>query len=214
VATPLPARRQAALPSNRQPLDQHARSPQLQNIALLSPFLALQGKDTPEQEVHIAKRKQVAVEEAQTVATLEAPPQTSAAATAVLERPADEQPARQFRADPFALKTINLEGYKVQLQESRNSDAGWQMQIKFGDGSKDQMPSDTVRDFIKSQKLAVTTKAGEEKEVQMFHWNDADRAWGARIDFNAPATSRENAYRVFNEVVEIVAEERGAGRAR
>ena len=86
----------------------------------------------------MAKRKQVAVEEAQFNPSQEAAPQQAAAATAVLEPPRAEQPARQFRPDPFTLKTVNLEGYKVQLQESRNSDAGWQMQIKFGDGSKDR----------------------------------------------------------------------------
>lgn len=163
----------------------------------------------------MAKRKQVVEEAAaEFTPTQEAPPQAAAAATAVLERPAGEPPARQFRADPFTLKTVNLEGYKVQLQESRKSDAGWQMQIKFGSGSRDDMPSDAVLDFIKSQKLAVTTRAGEEKEVQMFHWNDNDRAWGMKIDYDAPATSREKAYRVFNEAVELAAEERGAGRER
>jgi hypothetical protein len=76
------------------------------------------------------------------------------------------------------------------------------------------MPSDAVRDFIKSQKQTVTTKAGEEKEVQMFHWNDNDRAWGMRIDREDPETSRQTAKKVFDDVVALVAQERGAGRER
>ena len=175
----------------------------------------------------MAKRKQVAVEETQTAVIEEDPPadakpalagaggpRASVATAAVDEMPENEQPQRQWRVDPFPVKTVNLDGYKLQLQESRNSDAGWQMQIKFGAGSRDDMPSDAVREFIKSQRLAVTTRAGEEKQVQMFHWNDSDRAWGMRIDFNAPATSRQKAERVFKEVVELVAQERGAVRER
>jgi len=162
----------------------------------------------------MAKRKQVAAEAVEFTPTEQATPQETATATAVLKAPQAEQPQRQWRVDPFAVKTVNLEGYKVQLQESRKSDAGWQMQIKFGSGARDDMPSDTVLDFIKAQKRTVTTKAGEEKEVQMFHWNDMDRAWGAKIDFDAPATSRQKAEQVFKDVVRLVAEERGAGRER
>jgi len=90
----------------------------------------------------------------------------------------------------------------------------WEMQIKFGSGSKDDMPSGEVLDFIKSQRLNVTNRAGEEKQVQMLRWNEADRAWGMEIAFEQPATSREKARQVFNEVVEMVAQERGASRER
>jgi hypothetical protein len=162
----------------------------------------------------MAKRKQVAVEEAQSAVIEEARPQASAAATAVLEMPAEERPKREWRTDPFPIKTVNLDGYKVQLQESRHEGQPWQMQIKFGSGSRDDMPSGAVLDLIKSRKLAVTTRAGEEKVVPMFRWNDTDRAWGAKIDYEAPATSRQNAEAVFRDVVELVAQERGAGRGR
>jgi hypothetical protein len=129
------------------------------------------------------------------------------------EQPAAEQPARQWRANPFPINTVNLDGYKVQLQESRPAEKPWQMQIKFGDGSRQDMPSDAVREFIKSQRLKVTTKEGQEKEYQ-FHWNDVDRAWGITIASGANAATRDKAHRVFNEAVELVAQERGAGRER
>jgi len=35
-----------------------------------------------------------------------------------------------------------------------------------------------------------------------------------KIDFDKPATSRQKAEQVFADVVELVAQERGAGRAR
>jgi hypothetical protein len=139
-----------------------------------------------------------------------------------------DQPTRQWRANPFPIKTIDLGGYKVQLQESRpekersgtendparlQKKARWEMQIKFGSGAKDEMPSDAVRDFIKSHKLDVVTRDGEEKQVQLFQWNDKDRAWGMEIDYNQPKGSRDKAHRVFNDTVELVARERGVGRA-
>ena len=159
----------------------------------------------------MARRKQVAEEAARSTPIDEAAPRAAMTAADDLEPPEAEQPARPWRADPFPVKTVNLDGYKLQLQESRKSDAGWQMQIKFGDGGKDDMPSGDVRDFIKSCRITVRTKSGEEKEVPMFHWNDRDRAWGMGIDFDSPASARTVAAKVFNEVVDLVAQERGAG---
>ncbi|MGO9468053.1 MAG: hypothetical protein ACLQVF_28300 [Isosphaeraceae bacterium] len=180
----------------------------------------------------MARRKQGAAQSVESTPIEEATQPMAETATAVLEPPKEEPPARQWRANPFPVKTVNLDGYKIQLQESRpvrdegasqEADASgdkaperkhWEMQIKFGSGSKDDMPSGEVLDFIKSQRLNVTTKAGEEKQVQLFHWNKQDQAWGMEIAFNEPATSREKARRVFNEVVEMVAQERDVTRQR
>jgi len=145
------------------------------------------------------------------------------------DQPAAEQPARQWRANPFLLKSVNLDAYKLQLQESRpeKEPAGsendpsqpkkkprWEMQIKFGSGAQEEMPSNDVPEFIKSHKLDVVTREGEEKQVQLFKWNDKDRAWGMEIDYNQPNASREKAFEVFNEAVRMVADERGVGKAR
>jgi hypothetical protein len=111
-----------------------------------------------------------------------------------------EQPTRKFMADPFPIKTVNLEGYKLQLQENRQSRT---MQIKFGDGSLKDKPSDAIREFV---------KAPDGPEGIKFHWKDEDRAWGTRIDPEAPATSRQKAEQVFKEVVKRVAEEKGVVR--
>jgi hypothetical protein len=188
----------------------------------------------------MARRKQGAaqpveftpIEEAAPHATLPTPErspgfaQAGETATAVLEAPGEEPPARRWRANSFPIKTVNLDGYKVQLQESRpekesradkdkpTRDERWQMQIKFGNGSKDDMPPEAVIEFIKSQKKAVTTKEGKETEVQLFHWNKRDQAWGMEIDYNARLTSRLKAEDVFREVVGMVAEERGVSRQR
>jgi hypothetical protein len=148
----------------------------------------------------MAKRKQVAAQSIQADVTEEYAPQEAATATAVMEPPRTEQPVRQFRADPFPLKTVNLEGYKVQLQENRQAR---QMQIKFGDGSLKDKPSDAIREFV---------KAPDGPEGIKFHWKDEDRAWGTRIDPEAPSTSRQKAEQVFKEVVKRVAEEKGVVR--
>jgi hypothetical protein len=144
------------------------------------------------------------------------------------EQEAVERPARQWRANPFPIDTVNLEGYKVQLQESRpeKEPAGsevdaagpkrkqrWEMQIKFGSGTQEEMPSTEVREFIKSHKLDVTNREGEAKQVQLFKWNDKDRAWGMEIDYDNPRASRGKATEVFKDVVALVAQERGVGRA-
>jgi len=162
----------------------------------------------------MAKRNQAAAEAVQITPTQEAAPQALEIVQPPAEQPAAEQPQQQFRANPFPIRTTNLDGYKVVLQERRPDKQSWQMQIKFGEGSKDDMPSDAVRDLIKSHRLQVETKEGEKKEVQLFHWNDDDRAWGMRIDFKAPATSRQKAEEVYKEVVNLVAQERGVGRER
>jgi hypothetical protein len=77
------------------------------------------------------------------------------------------------------------------------------MQIKFGDGSLKDKPSDEIREFV---------KAPDGPDGVKFHWKDEDRAWGTRIDPEAPATSRQKAEQVFKEVVKRVAEEKGVGR--
>ena len=159
----------------------------------------------------MAKRKPAAVEAIEPPAQETAPP---AAAT-----PPEEPPARQYRANPFPIKAINLsDGSKIQLQESRpdketHPGERWQMQIKFGDGGLEDKPSEAVIDFIKSHKIKVETREGP-KEVNRFRWNDEDRAWGMAIDFDMPATSRRQAEKIFDQVVELTAQERGAGRSR
>jgi hypothetical protein len=125
----------------------------------------------------------------------------------------EEAPTRQFRANPWPIQTVNLDGYTVKLQEARHEGQPWQMQIKFGDGSLEQRPSDAVVDFIKSHKVRIDTSDGP-KEINRFRWNDQDRAWAMRIEFNEPGASREMAKDVFDQVVELVARERGVSRQR
>ncbi len=131
------------------------------------------------------------------------PPATEATAT-TQEQTASEQPERKLLPDPFALLTKNVGGVKMHFQHSRQ--AG-EFQIRFGDGTEKDKPSDDVRAFIKSHKIEVESKDGAKKEVQLFHWNDTDRAWGMRIDRDDPETSRQTAKRVYDETVKLVAQE-------
>jgi hypothetical protein len=132
-----------------------------------------------------------------------APPESPSMAP---EQPRADQPPKPLLADPFPFKTVNVGGGQLHLQHSRQSG---EYQIRFGDGSRQQMPSGGTRDFIKSHKIKVETKDGE-KEVQIFHWNDHDRAWGMRLDRENPETSKQAARNIFAEVVKFVAAERGA----
>ena len=50
--------------------------------------------------------------------------------------------------------------------------------------------------------------------MQLFHWNQDDRAWGMRIDRDRPATARQKAEQAFEDVVKLVAQERGVGQQR
>jgi hypothetical protein len=138
------------------------------------------------------------------------PPPTEAPVTAQ-EQPAAEQPERKLLPDPFQLLTKNVGGVQMHFQHSRQ--AG-EFQIRFGDGSEKDKPSDEVRAFIKSHKIEVETRAGEKKEVQLFHWNKGDAAWGMRIDGDDPETSRQTAKRVYDETVKLVAQEQKAAPAQ
>ena len=88
-----------------------------------------------------------------------APPRAENAAAAP-EQTLAEPPQRRLLPDPFPIKTVNVDGHKVQLQQKRQAN---QMEIKFGDGSKKGKPSDAVRDFIKSQKVTVKTERVRKK---------------------------------------------------
>jgi hypothetical protein len=138
------------------------------------------------------------------------PPSPESPTSADASPKADAPQPRQLTPDPFTFKTVNLDGYKMHFQHSRQSG---EFQMKFGDGSIDDMPPDAIRDAIKAKKIQVETKTGEKKEVQLFHWNDPDRAWGMRIDRKDVDGSRETAKAVFDEVVKLVAEDRKARAA-
>jgi hypothetical protein len=169
----------------------------------------------------MAKRKQAAA------ATDDFTPPSSPQSPEITTPPAPESPAsadvspqaarnpRPLTPDPFAFKTVNLDGYKIHFQHSRQSG---EFQIRFGDGSLDDMPPEVIRNFVKAKKIEVENKDGEKKEVQLFHWNVDDSAWGMRIPFNRDASDQENkiaadtaritAKAFFEEVVKVVAKDR------
>jgi hypothetical protein len=172
----------------------------------------------------MARRKQVAVQQAESTRIEEVAPEAAETATTAMEAPREERPSRQWRENPSAIRIINLDGYKIKLQESRPDkemrkdkanptfDELWQMQIKFGSGGKEDMPPEQVLDYLRSLTKTVTTKEGEEKDVRLFRWNARDEAWGMAIEYEAARASRIRAEQVFDEVVAMVAKQRGAGR--
>jgi hypothetical protein len=148
------------------------------------------------------RRKQNAADETQPTQAQEAASPAAEPAQAAPEPPA---PPRPLLADPFPFKTVNVGGAKLHFQHSRQ--AG-EFQIRFGDGTEKEKPSDSIREFIKSHKVEVETTDGEKKEVQLFHWNGTDRAWGVRVDRDDPEMTRQTAKKIFDEVVKRVAAER------
>jgi len=158
----------------------------------------------------MAKRKQTSTDTAQVnpeTLTSPQPPEIVPAVPPepprlVSQQPKPEQAPRPLLADPFPFKTENLGGYKVHFQHSRQ--AG-EFQIRFGDGSRNDMPPGEILDFIKSHKAQASDGSGEKS---LFHWNENDRAWGMRINRDDPETSRQTAKNIFDDVVKLVAEER------
>jgi hypothetical protein len=85
------------------------------------------------------------------------------------------------------------------------------------------MPPQAALDFIKSHKITVGTANGE-TEVNLFRWNEQDRAWGMQIPYDRDATkeanaeareaARQTAKGVFDQVVEIVRTKRKEERAQ
>jgi hypothetical protein len=119
-----------------------------------------------------------------------------------IQRNQREEPRMRLLADPFSLKTVNLGDYMVHLQFSRQAN---ETQIRFGDGSKQDMPSDAVRDLIKSHKVEAVNGT----DLRPVPLERNDRAWGMRIQRESPATSRQKAVEVSADVVKLVTEERG-----
>ena len=140
----------------------------------------------------------------------EQPAETS---TAVAEPPAaandnvpaanDNQPSfaervgqrkRIAAADPFGIAHDNIAG--VRLFESRQDR---QMAIKFGEGRPEDKPSQAVIDKLK--------EAG-------FRWNPADKIWAHPVWPASAMTTRINAERLYQEIVSMIREEKGAEPAR
>lgn len=105
--------------------------------------------------------------------------------------------------DPFVIKLIDFDGYRVRLQQSRRSN---QMQIKFGDGAPEDQPPEKILQLI-------TTPDGPHGR-KLFHWNSKDRAWSTRIVTAMRSETRWRVEQIFDEVVRSVAEGKGIGPAR
>src|SRR5262245_33006435 len=69
-----------------------------------------------------------------------------------------------------------------------------QMAIKFGDGSREQKPSDEV--------LTKVKQAG-------YHWNNDHRVWTHPVRPESAVTTRINAERLYQEVREMIRQEKG-----
>jgi hypothetical protein len=103
-----------------------------------------------------------------------------------------------LRSDPWVIKTVNIGGYRIRLQERRRSN---QMQIKFGEGRPEDEPSASVLNLVTSPKGSASAK--------LFNWNSKDQAWAMRIARRDHATSRRLAEQIFTEVVKLVTSEKG-----
>ena len=124
------------------------------------------------------------------------PPTESA--TAVADPPSDANGTAQsfasrvgsrkgaFAPDPFSIATDNVAG--VRLFESKRDR---QMAIKFND-----KPSQDVIDKLKEAN---------------FRWNPADRIWAHPVEAESAMSTRIEAERLYQEVRNILRQEKGIG---
>lgn len=91
--------------------------------------------------------------------------------------------------DPFEIARDNLAG--VRLLESKQDR---QMAIKFGEGRKEDKPSQAVIDRIKD--------AG-------YRWNPADRIWAHQVSPESARATRIEAERLYQEVRQMIRQEKG-----
>lgn len=115
-------------------------------------------------------------------------PQTSQPKPSFAERVG---PKKQWVSapDPFEIATDPVAG--VRLFESKRDR---QMAIKFGDGSREQKPSDAVLDVVRN--------AG-------YHWNNEHRIWARRVPYDSPMSTRIHAERLYQEVRTMIRQEKG-----
>jgi len=97
-------------------------------------------------------------------------------------------------ADPFGIATDNLAG--VRLFESKRDR---QMAIKFGEGRLEDKPNQAVIDTLK--------EAG-------FRWNPADKIWALPVRPDSAMTTRIEAERLYQEVRQMVRQEKGIGEGQ
>ena len=135
-----------------------------------------------------------------TTATVE--PSASESATAVLEAPspdandngqsfAERVGQRKYvpAPDPFGLAVDKVAG--VRLFESKQDR---QMAIKFGEGRREDKPSQAVIDKMK--------EAG-------YRWNPSDRIWAHRVEADSAMTTRIEAKRLYDDVCQMIRNEKG-----
>jgi hypothetical protein len=91
--------------------------------------------------------------------------------------------------DPYLIAVDNAAG--VRLFESKQDR---QMAIKFGDGSREQKPSQAALDKLK--------EAG-------YRWNPADRIWAHPVTGDSAMSTRIEAERLYQEVRQMIRQEKG-----
>jgi len=135
-----------------------------------------------------------------TAATVE--PSASESATAVAEAPAPDanENGQSFAdrvgqkkwtpaPDPFGLAVDKLAG--VRLFESKQDR---QMAIKFGEGRREDKPSQAVIDRLK--------QSG-------YRWNPTDRIWAYPVESDSAMTTRIEAKRLYDDVCQMIRHEKG-----
>jgi hypothetical protein len=90
--------------------------------------------------------------------------------------------------DPFELAVDNVAG--VRLFESKQDR---QMAIKFGEGRREDKPSQTVIDRLK--------QSG-------YRWNPTDRIWAHPVEADAAMSTRIDAKRIYDEVCLMIRQEK------
>jgi hypothetical protein len=111
--------------------------------------------------------------------------------------------------DPFprVIKRVDFGDYSIRLLQDREND---EMQIRFGEGRRQDKPSDQVLDKIRRhlvpEELKTKKEREEGKDVRWFNFSIDKGQWCMWMR-NRPHIARTKAEQVFEEVIEQISSE-------
>jgi hypothetical protein len=108
---------------------------------------------------------------------------------------------------PDVIKRADFGAYSVRLIQDRKDN---EMQIRFGEGTRRDKPSDAVLDYVRSHLVPEQLKTQKEREegkpVRWFNFSTEKGRWCAWMR-NQPYTTRTKAEQVFDGAVSIISQE-------
>lgn len=142
-------------------------------------------------------RKQAATDPTEPAAATVEPP--VATAPEPEREPGDEAPQKQWVQPPDPHSTHGVywpDRYGIHYQASRGSSKGRQAQIRFGEGTQEDMPKnfDEIKPLLKEHGMG---------------WNPEDKAWGKRMRNQFDRQVRDEVEGLLTKIVALEEKVRG-----